>query len=177
MSLRRNGSLFALCERSEVLEVERVRALDWQTEGSAPDLGWHDAEGAGNAKQNSVIVVLSQTIVHQEGAGAAIDVGPWVLDLAGGVKALRNLLIVGLHELDQVVVMDVIVCEVELAHETRVSLAENGVAISWHDLATLERDIDELADVLARPILTILSLEREEVIEAFLVGEAVKWSS
>jgi len=170
------GSFLALSKRSEVLQVEGVRALNWQTECSAPDLGGHDAEGAGNAKQNGVIVMLGQAVVHQEGTRAAIDVGPWVLDLACGVKALWNLLIVGLNELDQIVVVDVLVGEVELAHETRVSFAENGMTVAWHDLTTLECDIDELTNVLASPILTILGLEVEQVVEAFLVGKAMKWA-
>ena len=142
------GSLFALCESSEIFQVEGVRALDRQTECSTPDLGRHDTEGTGNTEQNSVVVVLSQTVVHQEGTRAAVDVGPWVLDLASGVEALWNLLVVRLDELNQVVVEDVVVREVELAHEARVSLAEDGVAIAWHNLATLESDVDELTDVI-----------------------------
>ena len=169
-----SGSLFALGELSEILQVEGVRALDRQTESSTPDLGRHDTEGAGNTEQNSVIVVLSQAVVHQEGTRAAIDVGPWVLDLAGGVEALWNLLVVRLDELDQVVVVNVVVREVELTHETRISLTEDGVAIAWDNLATLERDVDELTDILACPILTVLGLEVEQVIEALLVCETVQ---
>ena len=90
-----SGSLFALGELSEILQVEGVRALDRQTKCSTPDLGRHDTEGAGNTEQNSVIVVLSQAVMHQEGTRAAIDIGPWVLNLARSAEDLGDLLVVG----------------------------------------------------------------------------------
>ena len=170
-------SFLALCKLSKVLKVEGVGALNRQAEGPAPDLSWHDSEGAGDAEENSVEVVLSQAVVHQESTGAAVNVWPWVLDLASGVEALGDLLVVGLHELNQVVVLDVLVGVVKLAHESWVSLAKDCMAVAWNDLSRLERNVDELSDVLPGPVLTVLGLEVEQVVEAFLVGQAMQRAS
>lgn len=140
-------------------------------------MSWHDSEGAGDAEENSVKVVLGQAVVHEESTGAAVNVWPWVLDLAGGVEALRDLLVVGLHELNQVVILDVLVGVVKLAHESWVSLAKDCMAVAWYNLSRLECDVDELSNVLSSPVLTVLGLEVEQVVEAFLIGQAVQRAS
>ena len=70
-----------------------------------------------------------------------------------------------------------LVGEVQLAHEARVSFPQHGVAISWNNLTRLEGLIDELVDAFACPIVTVLFFEGKEEVEAFLVGAAVERSS
>ena len=70
--------------------------------------------------------------------------------------------------------MDVLVGEVQLAHEARVSLPQHGVTISWNNLARLEGLVDELVDAFSGPIVTVLFLEGKEEVEAlddFEVGD------
>ena len=58
---------FGLGEDSEVLQIERVGALDGQAESTAPNLSGGDSEGARNTEGHSVIVVLGEAVVRQEG--------------------------------------------------------------------------------------------------------------
>ena len=118
--------------------------------------------------------MLGEAVVHEKGTGAAVDVGPRVADLAGGTKDLGDLFIVGLDELDKVVVVNVLVRELELAHEARIGLTQDSMAVPRYNLAGLERDINELTDVLTGPVLTVLSLEVQEVVKALLVSETVE---
>mmetsp|Transcript_28966 Transcript_28966/g.38601 ORF Transcript_28966/g.38601 Transcript_28966/m.38601 type:complete len:339 (+) Transcript_28966:583-1599(+) len=48
------------------------------------------------------------------------------------------------------------------------------MAVAWHDFARLESDIDELADVFTSPVLAVLLLEVEQVVQALLIGEAME---
>lgn len=161
---------------SEVLQIKGVGALDGQTEGTAPYLSRHDTEGTRDSEEDGVVIMLGKTVVHEEGTRAAIDIGPWVLDLASSVEALGDLLVVSLDELDKVVVVNVLVRELKLADKARIGLAEHSVTISWNDLTRLESDIDELTNILTSPAITVLLLEGKEVIQALLVGETVKGS-
>jgi hypothetical protein len=52
-----------------------------------------------------------------------------------------------------------LVSECALAHEARVGLAEDGVAITWDNLATCEGILHDLSDVILSPLLTKLRLE------------------
>lgn len=164
-------------QTSQVLQIKRVRSFNRKAEGTAPDLGWHDTEGARDTEEDCVVVVLSQAVVHEKSTGAAVNVGPRVLNLASGGEDLRDLLVVSLDKLDQVVVLDVLFGEFELANEARVRLAEHSVAISRHDLARLHRDVHELSDIFTSPILAILRLEIEQVVQALLVCQPVERAS
>ena len=115
--------------------------------------------------------------MHQEGTSAGVNVGPGVGDLAGRLEHLGDDLVAGLHEVDQVVVLDVLVSELELAHEARVGLAEDCVTVAWHDLARGEGILHILSNVILGPGLAELGLEVEQELEAFLVSKAVKGSS
>ena len=70
-----------------------------------------------------------------------------------------------------------LVGEVKLAHEARVSLPQHSVAISWDNLTRLEGLVNELVDAFTCPIVAVLLLEGEEEVEAFLVGTTVERSS
>ena len=159
---------------AEMLEIERVGSLDGETEGSGPHLGGHDTEGAGHTEHDGVVVVLSEAVVHEEGAGTAVDIGPRVLDLSSGSEALGDFFVVGLDELNEVIVLDVFVGEVELAHETGVSLSEDGVTVAGHNLARSKSVSDKFSNVLSGPSLAVLGLESEQVVEALLVSETVE---
>ena len=70
-----------------------------------------------------------------------------------------------------------LVGEVKLAHEARISLPQHSVAISWDNLTRLQGLVNELVDAFTCPIVAVLLLEGEEEVEAFLVGTAVERSS
>jgi hypothetical protein len=48
---------------------------------------------------------------------------------------LRDDLVAGLYEVNEVIVLDVLVSKLDLAHEARVSLAEDGVTVAWDNFA------------------------------------------
>ena len=140
-------------------------------------MGGHDSEGARNTKHHSVIVVLGQAVVHKEGARTAVNIGPGVLDFAGGRQSLGDLFIVGLNKINEVVVLDVFLCELELTDESRVGLSEDGVSIARNNLTTRHSVSHKVVDVLSGPAVSVFGLEGEEIVEALLIGEAVKGAS
>jgi len=97
-----------------MLQVEGVGSLDRHTEGAGPHLGWHNTESAGDAEEDCVVVVLGETVVHQQGSGAAVNIWPWVLDLASGCEKARNGLKVGSDQVNQVVILDMLLSELHL---------------------------------------------------------------
>ena len=162
---------------SQVLQVERVWSLDRQTESAAPHLSRHASEGTSHSEHDRVVVVLGQTVMHQKCTRTAVYVWPRILDLASRCKQVGNRFEVGPDQLDQVVILDVIVSIVELGNESRVSLAQDAVAIPRNHLAGLHGVLNELLDVFASPTLSILLLERKQVVETFLIGKTVQGTS
>lgn len=142
----------------EVLKGERVGSLNGEAEGSAPDLGGHDTEGAGHTEKDGVVIELVETVVHEEGTGSGINVGPRVGDLASCLKDLRNNLVASLNEVDKVIVLDVLVSKLELTHEARVSLTENSVTVSWDDLAGGQSILNILSNIILVPVVSKLGL-------------------
>jgi hypothetical protein len=162
----------------EMLEGERVGSLDGEAETSAPDLGGHDTEGSGDTEEDSVVVKLVEAVVHQESTGAGVNVGPRVADLACGLKHVGDDLVASLHEVHKVVVLgDVLIGELELAHEARISLAENGVTVPGHDFAAGEGVLDVSPNVVLSPLVAKAILEVKKELEALLVGKAVQGTS
>ena len=158
-------------------QVERVGSFDGHAKGSGPHLGGHDSEGARNTKHHSVVVVLGQTVVHQEGARAAVNVGPRVLDLASGVEALGNLLVVGLDKIDEVVVLDVSLSKVKLTDESRIGLTQDSMTIARDDFSGFEGVVDVLGNVSLGPVISELFLELQDEVEALLVSKTVEGTS
>ena len=142
----------------EVLKGERVGSLNGEAKRSAPDLGGHDTEGARHTKEDGVVVELVETVVHEKCTGSGINVGPGVGDLASCLKNLRDNLIASLDEVDEVIVLDVLVSELELTHEARVSLTENGVTVSWDYLAGGQSILNILSNVILVPVISELGL-------------------
>jgi hypothetical protein len=146
----------------EMLEGERVGSLNGQTETSAPNLGGHDTESSGNTEEHGVVVKLVQAVVHQKGARAGVDVGPRVADLARCLEHVGDHLIASLHEVHKVVILgDVLVGELELAHKARISLAEDGVTVSRHNLTAGKGVLDIGSDVILSPLGAEAVLEVE----------------
>ena len=142
----------------EMLQGEGVWSLNGEAEGSAPDLSGHYTEGTGNTEEDGVVVELVETVVHQEGTWAGINIGPGVLDLACCLKNLRDDLVAGLYEVNEVIVLDVLVSKLDLAHEARVSLAEDGVTVAWDNFAWSKSIMNILSNVVFIPGLSKLGL-------------------
>lgn len=142
----------------EVLEGEGVGSLDGEAETAGPDLGGHDTEGAGDAKEHGVIVELVKAVVHEECAGAGINVGPGVGNLTGSFEDVGDDSVASLYEVNEVVVLDVLLSEVDLAHEAGVGLSEDGVSVSGNNLAAGKGVLDVLSDVILGPGLAELIL-------------------
>ena len=115
--------------------------------------------------------------MHEESAGASINIGPWVADLSDLAKFLRDHLVVGFDQVDESVSLDVLLGKLKFANETRISFPEDSVSISWDDLAGLEGLVNEVGDILVSPFVTVLLLELEDVVQALLVSKTVERTS
>ena len=96
--------------------------------------------------------------MHQEGTGAGINVGPGVGDLTSSLEDLRDNLVASLHEVNKVVVLNVFISKLELAHEARVSLTEDSVTVSGNDLAGGKSILNILSNIIFIPVLSKLGL-------------------
>ena len=157
-----------------MLERERVGSLDRQAEGSAPDLGGGNTERSRYTKDDGVVVLLRQAVMLEQSAGAGIDVGEGVLDLARLRKLYGNDLVVGLDQVDEVVVLDVALGKVKLAYKARISLAEDRMAVTRHNAAGLEGVFDMFCNISLGPGITILLLGVKDEAKALLIGKAVE---
>lgn len=95
----------------------------------------HDSEGAGNTKENSVVVKLIEAVVHQESTRSGINVRPGVANLTGGFKNVGDDSVASLNKLHEVIILNVLVSKLELTHETRIGLTEDGMTVAWDNLA------------------------------------------
>lgn len=115
--------------------------------------------------------------MHQESTGTSINVGPRVGDLTSGLKNVGDHTVASLDKVDEVVILDVGLSEVELAHEARVGLSEDGVAVSGDNLPAGEDILNVATDIVFGPLGSELLLEVEEELEALLVSETVERAS
>lgn len=170
-----NGSLLGgLCLGFQSWQIEGVGAFDGHAKSARPNLGRHDSKGTRHAKHHSVVVVLGQPVVHEQRARAAVDIGPGVLDFASCCQSFWNLFVVGFDQIDKVVVLDVLLCEFELANEAWVSLSEDGVSVARNDLPTRHGVRHKVVDVLPSPPVTVFGLKSEQVVQTLLVGQPVQ---
>lgn len=121
--------------------------------------------------------MLGEAVVHKEGTGAAVNVGPGVLDLACSGKQVGNHLIVSLNQVNEVVVLNVLISKLELEDETGVGLTEDGVTVSGDNLARFKGVGDVGLNIFLGPVLTELSLKVQDEAKALLVGESVEGAS
>jgi hypothetical protein len=162
---------------AKVLKVKGVGALNGHSQGAGPNLSGHDTEGTGDTEEDGVVVVLGKSVVHKEGSGSAINIGPGVLNFTSGSEEVGDGLVVGAHEVDEVVVLDVLLGELKLEHEAGVSLAEDGVTVAGDDLTGGKGVGNVGLDVVLGPVLAELFLEGKDEGKAFLVGESVEGTS
>ena len=115
--------------------------------------------------------------MHKECAGAGVYIGPGVADFTSFFKNVRNDSVAGLNEVHEVIVLNVSLSEIELAHEARVCLTENGVTVAGNNLARGENLINIIADIIFSPLCAKVFLEVKEELEALLVCESMKRTS
>mmetsp|Transcript_7078 Transcript_7078/g.21611 ORF Transcript_7078/g.21611 Transcript_7078/m.21611 type:complete len:462 (+) Transcript_7078:264-1649(+) len=151
--------------------------LEGKAEGAVPEELGEGAEGAGDAEEDGVVVVLGEAVVPEEDARVGVDVGVGVLGLAvlgedGGHDRVDSV-----DDLEEGVVRHVLDGEVALAGVAGVGLAEDGVAVAGDDLAGLEGVPGEGGDGVLVDFLALgveLGLEVLDPAEDLLVGEAVE---
>lgn len=117
--------------------------------------------------------MLGEAVMHEEGTGAAINIGPGVLDLAGSSKQVGNHLVVSLDQVNKVVVLDMLISELKLEDKTGVCLTEDGVTVSRDDLAGLESVGDVGLDIFLGPVLSEFLLKVQDEAKALLVCKSV----
>lgn len=161
---------------SVLLSRERLWTLNWSTDGTVNDDLWENTNGAGNTEENSVVAGLGEAVVLEEDAGVGIDVREWVLGLAVlGKNTWGDLVDLG-DKLEHWVLWEVLLGEDALSHVTWVSLAENGVSVTWNDTSRVEGRPEVLLDLLIGEIGANGLLHLNQPVENLLVGKTVEWS-
>lgn len=106
----------------------------------------------------------------------SIDVREWVLGLAVlGEDTWSDLVDLG-DKLEHWVLWEVLLGEDTLGHVTWVSLAENGVSVTWNDTSGVEGGPEVLLDLLIGEIRANGLLHLNQPVEDLLVGKTVEWA-
>lgn len=142
--------LAALSLLQKTLEVDALGALNGQTQGAVPDELGKGTQATRNTKGGGVVQRLVEAIVVEENAGAAVDVGVGVLGLAVLLEHLGSDAAVLLNQLEDGVLgnggaRSGIVHE---SLESRIGLAQDGVAVAGHDTAGVEGRPQVVVDIL-----------------------------
>jgi hypothetical protein len=153
---------------------EGLGALDGGTDGTVDDELGKNTEGTGHTEKNSVVVLLGEAVVLEEHTGVGVDVGVGVLGLAVLGKDTGGNLVDLADELEHGIVGQVLLGELALGDVTGVSLAEDGVAVTGNDLASLEGGPEVVLDGLVAEVVANSLLHLLEPDEDLLVGETVE---
>ena len=156
------------------LSAERLGPLNGGTDGTVDDELGKDTERTGYTKENSVVVLLSEAVVLEEDTGVGVDVGVGVLGLAVLGENTGGDLVDLADELEHGVVGQVLLSELALGDVAGVGLAENSVAVSGNDLASLEGGPQVVLDGLVAEVVSNGLLHLLKPDEHFLVGQSVE---
>lgn len=159
------------------LGAERLGPLNGGTDGAVDDELGKDTESAGYTEEDGVVVLLGEAVVLEEDTGVSVDVGVGVLGLAVLGEDTGGNLVDLADELEHGVVGQVLLGELALGDVAGVGLAENGVAVSGNDLATLEGRPEVVLDSLVAEVVANSLLHLLEPDEDFLVSKSVERTS
>ena len=153
---------------------EGLGALDGGTDGAVDDeLGKH-TESTRDTEENSVVVLLGEAVVLEEDTGVGVDVGVGVLGLAVLGENTGGDLVDLADELEHGVVGQVLLGELALGDVAGVGLAEDGVAVTGNDLASLEGGPEVVLDGLVAEVVANGLLHLLEPDKDLLVGQTVE---
>lgn len=153
---------------------EGLGTLNGGADSAVNDELGEDTNGAGDTKEDGVVVGLGEAVVLEEDTGVGVDVGEGVLGLAVlGQDAGGNLVDLA-DKLEHGVVGHVGLGKGALSHVARVSLAEDGVAVAGNDTTGLEGVPEVLGDVGIGQVVANDLLHLGEPVENLLVGKAVE---
>jgi len=160
------------------LSGDRLRALKREAVSTRPDLLGENTEGARNTEQDSVVLVLSETVVGKEDTRVGINVGPRVLGLTVLLENIRGNLVDTRDDLEERIVGHVLLSELTLASEARIGLTEDGVTVSRNNLTGVEGIPQSLANLIVSGIVGAeLLLEADDPAENLLVSQTVERTS
>lgn len=116
--------------------------------------------------------------MDQQAARVGVHVGPWVLGLSSGQQDVGDDLVELVDQLDQALAGDVLEGELALACVARISLSQDGVAVTRDDTARGEDLTAVLGELLVGDVTVAqLVLEILQELQDFLVGKSVERSS
>lgn len=105
-----------------------------------------------------------------------VHIRPRVLDLAGVGENRWHDLEELAHQLEQLVVGEMLLGEFSLTHVPRVSLPQDCMTVPWDHLPTLEGLYHEVLEVVLGVIIPERFPEFHEPDQDLLVRETVKWA-
>lgn len=164
-------------ELSVLLSGEGLGSLNGSTNSTVNDELGKDTESTGNTEQDSVVGLLSKTVVLEEDTRVGVHIGPGVLGLTVLGEDLGVNLVDGGNEVEEVVVGHVLKSELTLSSVTGISLSEDSMTVTGNDTASVKGIPEVLLNVLLGDVGANLGLDLENPLKNLLVGTAVEGTS
>jgi hypothetical protein len=164
-------------ELSVLLSREGLGSLNGSTNSTVNDELGKDTESTGNTEQNSVVGLLSKTVVLEENTRVGVHIGPGVLGLTVLGENLGSNLVDGGNKMEEVVVGHVLKSELTLGSVTGIGLSEDSMTVTGNDTASVKGVPEVLLNVLLGNVGTNLGLDLENPLKNLLVGTAVEGTS
>lgn len=151
--------------------------LNGGTDGTVNDELGKDTNGTRHTEEYGVVVGLSQTVVLQQDTRVSVNIGVGVLGLAMLGQNARGDFVDLADQLEHGVFGHLLLRELALGHVAGVSLAENSVAITGHDTASVQGRPQVVGDALIAQVVANRLLHLSEPVQHFLVGQTVQRTS
>jgi hypothetical protein len=156
------------------VSAEGLGALNGHAKSTVDDQLGQDTKGTGHTEQDGVVVSLGQTVVLEEDTGVGIDVGVGVLGLAVLGQNAGGDLVDLADQLEQRVIGKLAESKLALGDVTRVSLAQDGVAVTGNDLAAVQGGPEVVLDGLVTEVVADGLLHLGDPVQDLLVSQTVK---
>lgn len=168
------NSLQLLDKLGPLVGGEGLGSLNGGTKSAVDDKLGKNTNGARDTEEDGVVVGLGKSVVLEKDTGVGIDVRVRVLGLAVLGEDTRGDLVDLGNELEHGVVRHLLLGKSTLSHVTRVSLSENGVAVTGDDTAGVQGGPEVVSDGLVAEIVTDRLLELSEPVQDLLVSKTVE---
>ncbi len=122
-------------ELGQRLIIERAGPLDRQAEGPRPNRIRHTPKSPTDPKDNRIVLKLLHAEMVQKCSRVVVHIGPRILNLAKLLQDIGDDLVADCDQFAEIVVLDVLVCELLLVHEAGVGVPQDCVAVAGDYLA------------------------------------------
>lgn len=161
-------------ELSVLLSRERLGSLNGGSNSTVNNELRKDTNGTGNTKENSVVLLLSETIVLEKDTRVGVHIRPRVLGLTVLGEDTRSNLVDGGNKVEEIVVRHVLKSKLTLSSVSRVSLSEDSVTVTGNNTTSVKSVPEVLLNDLRGNLVTNRVLHLKNPLKDLLVGTAVE---